>query len=58
MTRAELLDLRRRLRYVADLLIDIREGLPEDEQEMTALAIRGVERDLVTIAGAVEVPER
>lgn len=54
LTDAEYLDIKKRLRFVNDLLIDIRETIPSDEAVMLALSIRKIEADVVQLAAAIQ----
>lgn len=54
LTANELHEVKMRLRYVADVLVAVRDGIPEDEEVQLAMSIRKVENDLVNLAGSIK----
>lgn len=51
----ELRDVKRRLRWVNDLLIDIRTEIGDDDDVQLALSIRKIESDIVNLAASIKV---
>lgn len=51
----ELRDVKRRLRWVNDLLIDIRTEIGDDDDVQLALSIRKIEGDIVNLAASIKV---